>query len=159
MSKIDYILCYKIYKPYLKKFVCNRLKEELVEDIIQDVFVILWEKHNDIEKSKAKTFLFNTAQNIILQKYRYLKKLNNTKKIENIDIGCSCDQDNFETMNYVKLIIEEVPDAGKKCLLMYALQGYSYAEIAVKLNISEAIVKHNIFNARTKLKKLSKYDF
>lgn len=87
-----------------------------------------------------------------------MKKLNNTKKIENIEIGSSCDHDNFESMNYVKQIIEEVPDAGKKCLLMYG-QGYSYTEIAIKLNISESIVKHNIFNARKKLKKLSKCDF
>ena len=44
MSEIDYILCFRIYEPSLQKFVYNRLKEELVEDIIQDVFVILWEK-------------------------------------------------------------------------------------------------------------------
>lgn len=112
-----------------------------------------------MRKIRQRHSYFNTAQNIILQKYRYLKKLNNTKKIENIDIGSSCDQDNFESMNYVKQIMKEVPDAAKKCLLMYALQGYSYAEIAVKLNLSESVVKHNIFNARTKLKKLSKYNF
>jgi len=85
-----------------------------------------------------------------------------------LSIGVSYEQmqltDEHETaeqmMQHKEIIqcIQQLTPAYKTVFNLYVIEGFSHAEIAFKLNISEGTSKSNLFKARENLKQLLKRD-
>lgn len=135
------------------------------DDIVQDVFIKLFENLNSIHnKQSIKFWLFKTARNEMMTFYRSTK---NKKFItESVDI------DDFEIENKISLV-DEIENAELKKLILNELDnmnddfrevfllkeysGLSYKEIASLLNIDDELVKSRLYKARQKLiNKISK---
>jgi RNA polymerase sigma-70 factor (ECF subfamily) len=142
------------------------LKDKMrADDIVQEVFIKLFENLNNIHNKQSITFwLFKTARNEMMTFYRSTK---NKKFItESVDI------ENFEIENKTSLA-DEIEDAELKKLILIELEamnedyrevfvlkeysGLSYKEIASLLNIDEDLVKSRLYKARQRLiNKISK---
>ena len=70
-------LFYRYYEP-LYYFFWNRTQSsELAKDSVQDVFTRLWQKRDNLNPELSiKSYLFRTAQNILIDQYRKKKKQN-----------------------------------------------------------------------------------
>ena len=140
---------------FARKFLENR---EVAEEIVQDVFIALWENRAvlNIEKS-LKSYLFTSVKN---RSVNYLKsRINNIRFVE-IDRAESADQSviadsSLELQELNDLIQKAISSLPPRCREMFHLSrnsGMTYQEIADNLNISKETVKSQISEAIRKIR-------
>ena len=152
-----------LYKLFSSKLfaLCLKYSRNHVEaeDNLQDAFVTIFEKisqykHKGSFEGWLKRIIINTA----LQRYRSKGVFNivNENNIEDATIEIE-DNDNVD-IDYLLLIIQELPDRYRLVFNLYALDGYSHKEIAKMLDITTGTTKSNLARARLILKnKIEKY--
>ena len=65
------------------------------------------------------------------------------------EVGFSSNLD----VEYIQVLIDELPEGYKMVFVLYAIEGYKHQEIAEMLNISESTSKSQLFKARRLLQK------
>ncbi len=131
-------------------------RSEVAEDIVQEVFIKLWESPEiKIEKS-IKSYLFLMVRNRCIDFLRALQVEDKRKKklLEAQILSDTTDLEFDEaTSEMIKRTINELPE---QCRHVYNLSVYEdmkYNEIAHELNISVSAVKVQMFRARKYLRK------
>lgn len=147
--------------------ICNFLNyythnREVIEDIMQDIFVNLWENRESLQITHMKTYLYTTARNRVLNHIR--DQHNRAALLENWAIqelekskGKDC-----INMGEFHSVLQEATDAlPEKCREIYLLsrsQDLSYNEIAKEKNISVKTVEAQMSTALKKIRQhLSDY--
>lgn len=135
------------------------------DDIVQDVFIKLFENLNNIHNKQSIQFwLFKTARNEMMA---FLRNTKNKKFItEVVDIDTyeienkTSLADELENTELKKLILNELEVMNEDFSEVFILKEYSglsYKEIASLLDIDEDLVKSRLYKARQKLiNKISK---
>ena len=163
LQKDDRVAFFLIYERYFKRlygFVFKYLKhKESTEEIVQEVFVKIWESRNKIDVySSFESFLFTIAYNATISMLR--KKANETKYIEHLkslqhidDCPDLIDEIHFnELNNQVQTLLDELSPRQKEIFQLSREEGLSHSEIAIKLKISVNTVKKHIANTLAFLK-------
>jgi len=130
---------------------------EFVDDIIQDVFISVYHKIKEFRfESKFTTWLYR----ITVNKCRdYLRK----KRVRSIftpikdsheNIQSSAMRTDIDIPQLVRKAIERLPEKLRIPLILRDMDGFSYSEIAEKLDCEVGTVKSRIFRARESLKAL-----
>lgn len=120
-------------------------RQEIAEDIVQELFVQLWEHHTTYSSYYGlKNFLYNSVKNASFDYLKHQKvegkyisySLNHSEKGEEPDLEIM----KSEIYRKLYLTIEELP---KRCreVFKYHLEGKKNTEIATLLHISESTVK------------------
>lgn len=123
--------------------------EEDANDIVQDAFMKLWQHHEKVEPEKAKSWLFTTAYNALIN---FAKKRGRTARMaEGFEIGYES-KNRFELQEIIDNALKTLPQQQKDILLLRDLEGYNYQEIGEILNLTESQVKVYLFRARKKMK-------
>ena len=155
-------LLYPRLKGYCKLFVSN---DSQVEDIIQESFIVLWEKRNSIKPDKSiESFVFVIIRNRCLN---YLKK----QKLETGEIDL--DNMNVEELQYLYQLdftekedksmeelliasfqsaVEELPEKMKEVFTKCKIQGLKQKEVAEELGISLKMVEKHIAKAKLQIR-------
>ena len=142
------------YGSSLFSFVVSVLKNEFdAEEVVQDVFLKIWEKRSDLDTSLSfKSYLFTIALNTT--KNRYRKKLQSEKYKQDLALELNFNQtsdfDAIEYRNlldYVDKIIEKLPPSRREIFIRSKKDGLKNPEIAKLLNISEQTVKNQLVSA------------
>lgn len=122
------------------------------QDIVQNVFEKLWINRRKIDKLKAKSWMFTTAHNMMIN---YLNRSKRSVDIETVSVSeiINVDVNSFESHEVVQRAVAILPATQRSIILLRDLEGYSYEEIGEILNISESQVKVYLFRARKKIKK------
>ena len=153
----------EIYYKYHKKLFAYSLKfiksRADIEDLIQKIFVIIWEKRENINPEKSfNNYLFTIIRNEI---YDFLKKKAITEYY-NDQIFAEIEETNedIEIKKLVEIIyslIEKIPERRRQIFMMNRDLGMTYRQIAEELGISENTVDTQIRNSlnylRTELPK------
>ena len=129
------------------------------EDIVQDVFVKLFENLDNIyNKQSVQFWLFTTARNEIFSFYRNTKNkkfITNVLDLEGIEIEETKSlSDEIEQRELNKLILSELDSMNedfREVFILREYSGLSYKEIASLLKIDEELVKSRLYKARQKL--------
>jgi RNA polymerase sigma-70 factor, ECF subfamily len=156
--KADNMFAFDIlYNKYCKrvyKFAFSILKSaEEAENLVQDVFLNLWENRNNVVKnSSIKSYVFtityNSSISILRKKVReseyveYLKSLQ-----EGIEEPVDTGYEYQELTNKLEKIINELPQRQKEVYLMHRIEGLKYMEIAKILKISVNTIENHISRA------------
>lgn len=153
------------YGSSLFSFVASVLKDESdAEEVVQDVFLKIWEKRRDLDPSLSfKSYLFTIALNTT--KNRYRKKLQAEKYKQDVALKLNLNQtsdfDAIEYRNlldYVDKIIEKLPPSRREIFILSKKDGLKNLEIAKLLNISEQTVKNQLVSAMKFLRSESARD-
>ena len=85
----------------------------------------------------------------------FLRRKNNFEllQIENLDENEHMINPDFESDNQILLIIKQLPAGYRTVFNLYAIEGYSHAEISKMLNIKESTSRSQMTMARKLLKK------
>ena len=163
IQRDDQVAFYHIYERYFKKlywFVLKYIKQkEEAEEIVQEVFVKIWESRSKIDAySSFESFLFTVAYNATISVIR--KKASETKYIEHIrslqHVNNSpdfVDEIYFnELHSKVQSLLNELTPRQKEIFKLSREEGLSHDEIAKKLNISVNTVKKHMANTLAFLK-------
>lgn len=163
IQKDDRIAFYNLYERYCRRlhgFVIRYIKQrEDAEEIVQEVFVKIWESRNKIDAySSFEAFLFTIAYNSTISLLR--KRANETKYLEHLKLlqQSNNSPDLIDEIQYnelnnrVQLLLDELTPRQKEIFQLSREEGLTHEEIAKKLDISVNTVKKHMANSLTFLK-------
>jgi len=156
---------YKKYSKRVYKFGHSILKsQEESENLMQDVFLNLWENRHKVEKdSSIKSYVFtityNSAISIIRKKARESEFVEYLKTLQEINEDpVNMELEYNELVNKLDEIIRELPQRQKEVYLLQKVEGLKYSEIAERLNISVNTIENHMSRAlKTIREKLGNY--
>ena len=146
---------YEMYSHKLFSFVFKILKNEAeVDDIVQEVFVKIWESRCKLEDYKLlNSYIFTIAYNNSIDLIR--KRITNNKYLEYLKNSASINftpsiinQIEFKELNnLVDKLIANLPDRQKQVYLLHRVEDLTYPEIAEQLGISKNTVENHMVKA------------
>ena len=144
---------YRLYSPKLFA-VCLKYSRSYVEaqDNLQDGFLLIFKKIEQFSfKGSFDGWIKRVMINHVLQQYRNQTFLSLVKEDVADDDEVEIEDDNI-SMDYLLKIIQELPDRYRLVFNLYAIDGYSHADIAEMLTITVGTSKSNLARARMILK-------
>jgi RNA polymerase sigma-70 factor (family 1) len=143
---------YKDYSYRLYRFAIGYLKSEAeAEELVQEVFTIIWEKRVDLkEESSFKSFLFTIAFNIIRKHFRakaYLSEYFKTDLNDDTDMVTSQKITYDSLYKYITELVNQLPARRKEVFIKSRFEGLSIKEIADELKISHKTVENQLTDA------------
>ncbi|MDR2918161.1 MAG: RNA polymerase sigma-70 factor [Tannerella sp.] len=156
-NSFDHI--YVVYYPRMIRFAREYILQiEDAENIVQDIFLSLWEKREVLEvKISLTAYLFTLVRNRCLNFLRHqaikdeFSKEFEAKRIalEELNHSFSSDED-IETI--VNEAINKLPERCKAIFIKSRIEGKKYKEIAEELDVSVNTVENQIAIALRKLR-------
>ncbi|MBI9033174.1 MAG: RNA polymerase sigma-70 factor [Bacteroidales bacterium] len=149
---------FKKYYTYLCAYSARFVdSSELSEEIVQEVFVKLWEKRQDIViRSSIKSYLFKSVHNFAINQYHQQKVRDNYKstyeepamfdEVHELLIG-------QELEAGLQKAMRKLPEKRREIFELSRIQGLKYKEIADQLNISIKTVEGQISKALIQIRK------
>lgn len=156
----------KAFRFFFDKYysdLCNFVNQyinnpEMAEELVQDIFVYLWEKKSDISlHTSVKAYLFLASKNKCLNYLRNTKsKIRLLEKYQNENKAVQSTSDLFLESEELKEILDKsinsLPNRCREIFLLSRQSELSHKEIADKLNISPKSVENQIGIALKKLR-------
>lgn len=142
--------CRRLYN-FVFKFVKN---ESDAEEIVQDVFVKLWETRTKIKlytsfDSYLFTISYNTTISLLRKRLSETKYVNHLKSIPHFsEPDKIVNELHYKELNkHVYDLLDQLTPRQKEIFLLSREEGLSHKEIAAKLNISTNTVKNHLVKA------------
>jgi RNA polymerase sigma factor (sigma-70 family) len=133
------------------RFSMKHLRNEMsAKDIVQETFLKVWAKHEEINAEKVKSYLFTTAYNAIMD---FVKKEKRSYELPAEEFqGTTQPNGSFDLQEILNHALNQLPEIQKTLVLLRDYEGYSYEEIGEICELKESQVKVYIFRARQALK-------
>ena len=146
---------YELYSHKLFSFVFKIVKnDDEAEDIVQEVFVRIWESRDRLGDYKLLnsyifTIAYNNSIDLIRKRVNVSKYLDHLKKSSLIQENTSYvnEVDYNELSDRVEKLIFSLPERQKQVYLLHREKGLSYSEIAVQMGISMNTVENHMVKA------------
>lgn len=122
---------------------------DVAKDAVQESFVKLWERKDQVDPSKVKSYLFTTVHHKIIDGFR---RDNKHEAIENASIQQTTHQGNHDLQEVLHEALNTLSELQRSVILLRDYEGYNYEEITEITGLSLSQVKVYIFRGRQKLK-------
>lgn len=142
---------FNYYYPRLFNFSRKFLKiEHGIDDIIQEVFVKIWQNRKKINSQTTfNSYIFTITRNLLLNELR--SRLNNEKTRDEIrSLSLAQEYSSTDEIEYhdvkekVDQLIKTLPERQKEIFILSRKEGLSHKEIAEKLGINTKTVEYHI---------------
>jgi RNA polymerase sigma-70 factor (family 1) len=143
---------FKNYSSRLYRFAVGYLKSaDEAEELVQEVFTIIWEKRSDLKEGYSfRSYIFTIAFNLIRKNFRsrkYLAEYMNSGIKEDLDLQTS-DTISYDSLfQYVSDLVEKLPMKRREIFIKSRYEGYSIREISDELKLSHKTVENQISSA------------
>lgn len=123
------------------------------EDILQDVYLKLWNKRNNLANVKNyEAFCITVTKNLSLDFLRSKKNKQKTNDVENISLISDSPENDFinqDELDKIIVLIEKLPEKQKQIIRLRGIDGCTLEEI-------EEITGLNAVNVRVQLSRARK---
>ncbi len=127
------------------------------KDKTQEAFIKLWENCSKITPEKAKSFLFTTANNLMLNEAAHQKVVLKHQQIAKPKMSTNESPEFLlqeqEYNDKLQKALANLTEPQRVAFLMNRVEGKRFKEIAEILDISTKAVEKRIYGALTKLRK------
>lgn len=157
MAKGDRDAFHTIYYHYAPRIYGKLLKvlhsEDLAAEVLQEVFVTIWQKHPTIDPSRSfRSYLFKIADNLTIDLFR---RSGRDKVLMEKLIAASIDHythteewlESKERAGLLQQAIDALPPQRKAVFTLCKMEGKSHEEVGRLLNISPSTVNNHIVKA------------
>lgn len=157
MAKGDKDAFQVIYYHYAPRIYGKLLKllqsEDLATELLQEVFVIVWQKHALVDPSRSfRSYLFKITDNLAIDLFR---KANRSAQLINRLLEASIDHythteerlEQKENAFLLQTAIDALPPQRKLVFTLCKLEGKSHDEVSRLLGISPSTVNNHIVKA------------
>ena len=158
---IQFKLVFEEYYVSLSNFAHTYTKDKLVsEDIVQEIFLKIWEKRQDlIGSSSIRFYLFTAVRNNCLTYLQHAKKTLSIHAVnlENSLVFIPSDKpegQSVDRMTVIQKAISQLPPKCKEVFLLSRIGNLTYKEIGKTLGISVKTVDNQIGKALKMLRNL-----
>ena len=123
---------------------------EWADDALQDVFMVVWEKRNNVKEDTLQSFLFTVGRNLFL-KYNRRKavhfKFENLNQEETLATSPEDEVLEKEFDRQLQMAISELPEKCRTVFLMSKIDTMTNQQIADSLHVSVKAVEKQITKA------------
>ena len=140
-----------LYERYWKRLfavVCYKLKNrEAAEEIVQNIFVSLWEKRADLQIEKLEVYLFTALKYKVIN---YVESLLVRQAGQKQMAGPITDVSTEDTIiindlhNAIQQALSCLPPKTREVFTLSRFEKYSVKDIAQHLNLTEKAVEYHI---------------
>lgn len=126
------------------------------QDKVQDAFIKLWQHCKTVPPEKAKSFLFTTANNLMLNEVKHQKVVLNyvrAKPKYHTNITPEFVLEEAQYLEKLQNALSSLTENERVAFMLNRTEGKRYKEIASLLDISVSAVEKRIYSALIKLKK------
>ena len=153
------LLFHRYYNDLCRYLIIFLKDESVAKNIVQDLFLYLWENHEKIEfKKSLESYLYQACRfNALIylrNENRHEKSheiIRNTTSEESLDV--SSEMEVKELNRIINESIELLPDRCQQIFNLSRSRGLSYHEIASQLGISVSAVDNQVNIAIKKIKR------
>ncbi len=159
-------LIFSIFFARLNDFAKNVVRDEFIsQDIVQEVFVKVWEKKAEIESLNLEGYLFRLVRNRCIDYIKHLKVVNNrmqeihsTTKYEELYRIDFIGNEPYilieeELRTKIEKTIQRLPDRCREVFILSRMDGLKNKEISEKLQINIKNVERHISRALQEFRK------
>ena len=114
---------------------------DLANDLVQETFLKVWSKRDDIQIETVKSLLYTIANNLLMNHFNHEKVVREHQKSSQVEISSNSTSPQFqmeeeEFERKLNKVIENLPPDCREVFLMNRIDKLKYAEIAERLNLS-----------------------
>jgi RNA polymerase sigma-70 factor (ECF subfamily) len=173
-DKVGFDSFFKRYYPRLTAYSCLFVEPQAAEDLVQDLFVYLWENSNEVK--------IHTSLEAYLFKAVHLRSLNHIKQLKTRDHHHKLIEDYIAEFEFklfdpdknesiqklfmedirdeIKAAIDSLPEKCREVFMLSYIYDLKNKEISEVLGISLSTVENHIYNALKVLRqKLAKHAY
>lgn len=158
-DRIAYSEIFERYSRLLLRHAFRLLNSnEEAQDVVQEVFVMLWEKRESLNDNLAlSSYLYKSVRNRIFNLLSHQKVVLKYAKSFNQFVveGYNITDDTVRENELAKIIEQEIdllPERMREVFLLNKKHGLSYKEIGEQLDISPETAKQQVYKATKILK-------
>lgn len=153
--------CYTLYEQKMYRVAYNILHDAYAaEDAVQDAFVRLMRSHvcfDDPNSDDCKKYIITVIKNASIDIYNLRsKEIAGVSEADELSecVGSTISESySTDEKESLRSLIEKLPGKYKMVTECLAIQGMSVRETAIKLGISEPLVRKRYERAKAKLRK------
>ncbi|MBE5320728.1 sigma-70 family RNA polymerase sigma factor [Pedobacter sp. MR2016-19] len=150
----------EIYKCYAKRLVSKLIQilksEEIAKDILQDIFMKIWEIRKTIDPELSfSALLYKMAANLSKNTFRrnIYDQLMRSEIDPDVGYNPMDDADDAsQTKALLNMALSKLTERQRKVYVMHKLEGRSYQEISDELKISASAINHHIQESNKRLR-------
>lgn len=148
------------YYNYISTIIKNThtLSTEDEEEIISDVFLIIWKNKNKLDKNaKFSPYIAGITKKVIYRKYKQLKRNIELVKqeealVDKFDINYIIEQ--HEINHLITSNVKKIGQVDYEIFTKFYYEGKKVKQIAKEMNLSVSNVKTKLHRTREKVKKI-----
>ena len=156
-TNIIFEAIYNAHAKDIRRFLFYKTQDlDKAEDILQEVFIKLWENCNNVDYDKVKSYIYSIANNIFLNEVKHQKVVQNYGKYnkrESTNESPEFIMLEKEFMEKLESTIANLPEKQREVFLMNRIEKKKYKEIALHLNISLKAVEKRMHQALVVIRK------
>ena len=165
MPRHNYNICeskifedvYNMYAKDIRRFLFFKTQDlDKAEDILQEVFIKLWENCSKVDYDKVKSYIYSIANNMFLNEVKHQKVVQNYNKHnknESTNESPEFIMLEMEFMEKLESTIDNLPEKQREVFLMNRIEKKKYKEIALLLDISVKAVEKRMHQALVVMRK------
>lgn len=145
---------YELYSPRIYRNLLRLVKsEDLAEELLQDIFVRLWEKRAMIDISISfRSYLFRVMENRV---HDFFRKVKADRNLHDHIIRVASEQYNHieeavfsqEARDVLSRALDMLPPRRREIFRLCKLEGKSYEEVSRQLRISPSTISDHLVKA------------
>lgn len=151
MTAEDYNDCVRQYADGLYRFMLRSTRRvEDARDLVQSAFEKLWERREEVNASKSKSYLFTIAYHKMIDEGRKSRRMEFRDQLpENIETERTPGPRLRELLEEA---LQRLNERQRSLVMLKDYEGYSYQEIGEITGLNESQVKVTLHRARIQLK-------
>jgi len=143
------------HRDELSRFIARKLgSEDVSADILQDAFLRLSSRQSPESIANPRAFVFRIVANLVID-YQRLSVNRLSQDVDDeflhaIPEDLPCPEKIYQYQQRLGAIhdaIEDLPETCRRVFYMNRVEGYSYSEVAERLNISESMISKHLAQA------------
>ena len=150
---------YRIYSLQIFRKILSLVKEEeIAEELLQDVFLRIWEKRESIDPEKSfRSYLYCIAQNLVTDLFRraaYDRKLLDHLVVATTELYNPIEDrlDLIDGETVLQQALNSLSPQRRKIYMLSKIDGKSYKEISSLLGISTSTINDHVVKGTKSLK-------
>ncbi len=153
LTKDDLLEAFDQYCESLRRLLYYKTGDmDLVEDLIQEIFIKTWEMKSAIKKDTLKSLLFKMANNLIVDHFRHKHVVLSHQRelVDQHEMEFSSPHFLIEEKEFAEKldsVIKAIPDGCREVFLMNKIDEIKYKEIAEMLDLSVKAIEKRMSKA------------
>jgi RNA polymerase sigma-70 factor (ECF subfamily) len=148
---------YNAHAKDIRRFLFYKTQDlHKAEDMLQDVFIKLWDNCSKVDYEKVKSYIYSIANNMFLNEVKHQKVVHNYNKYnkkESTNESPEFIMLEKEFMEKLESTIANFPKKQREVFLMNRIENKKYKEIALLLDISVKAVEKRMHQALVVMRK------